>query len=247
MLAVVGLLVVQLVVASPEEDVEGLRRSLRAFGEGERDAADLRCARGDAASCATILQHMHFEEEEMWAHCAQPVLPTRMERRKRRLRDSSVQEAVGRLRECGFVRISRAVEPAAAQELLVSAYEYVGEEPDALYSLRNAVGEGSRVEFMLPFASPFNESALHASPLFFPVVRALPAPTSRCEAPPGPDALLAAPCCWRRAGEKADGGPQYRHRGRHVPHHQNYRARSTPTLRRAAVARAHGGGHHSGR
>ena len=35
MLAVVGLLVVQLVVASPTEDVEGLRRSLRACGEGE--------------------------------------------------------------------------------------------------------------------------------------------------------------------------------------------------------------------
>ena len=56
---------------------------------------------------------------------------------------------------------------------------------DALYSLRNAVGGGSRIEVMLPFASPFNESALHASPLFFPVVRKLHAACSPLRTPLG--------------------------------------------------------------
>ena len=159
-----------LALAETTDEVDAWRRALDAFKEREMEVTNLRCARGDAASCATIMQHMHFDVQAMWSHCAEPLRLTKPERRRRRLRDSSVQLAVARLRECGFVRISKAVEPSAAQDLMVSIYDYVGRQPDALYSLRSAVGEGSRVEAMLPFYAPFNDSALHAAPLFFPVV-----------------------------------------------------------------------------
>jgi hypothetical protein len=172
-------------LAAATEEVEEWRRALSTLKEQEMDAMDMRCVRGDAESCASILRHMHFETQEMWAYCAEPLQLSKLERRKRRLRDSSVQQAVARLRECGFVRISKAVEPSAAQDLMISIYDYVGKQPDALYSLRNAVGGGSRVEVMLPFASPFNESAFHASPLFFPVVRKLHAACSQLPAPRG--------------------------------------------------------------
>ena len=160
--------------SAANEDVKAMRRAHREFNAAEGSAADLRCVQGDAASCDAILEHHHFDVEEMWSHCADPIPLTKMERRRQRLRDSSMQQALTRLRECGFVRISRAVQPSAAQELLTSIYGYVGEQPDALYSLRNAVGGGSRVEVMLPFAASFNESFLHEAPLFFPVVRHAP-------------------------------------------------------------------------
>jgi hypothetical protein len=172
-------------LATATEEVEEWRRALNTLKEQEMDAMDLRCVRGDAESCATILRHMHFETHEMWAYCAEPLQLSKLERRKRRLRESSIQQALARLRECGFVRISKAVEPSAAQDLMISIYGYVGEQPDALYSLRNAVGGGSRIEVMLPFASPINESALHASPLFFPVVRKLHAACSPLRTPLG--------------------------------------------------------------
>ena len=158
-------------LATATEEVEEWQRALNTLKEQGMVAMDQRCVRGAAASCASILRHMHFDTQEMWSHCADPLQLSKLERRRQRLRGASVQQAVARLRECGFVRISKAVDPSTAQALMLSIYDYVGKQPDALYSLRNAVGGGSRVEVMLPFASPFNESALHAAPLFFPVVR----------------------------------------------------------------------------
>ena len=235
--------------AAGAEDVEAMRRARREFFAAEGKAADLRCVQGDAASCDAVLEQMHFGVEEMWSHCADPIPLTKMERRRQRLRDSSTQQALTRLRECGFVRISKAVQPAAAQELLASIYGYVGEQPDALYSLRNAVGGGSRVEVMLPFAAPFNVSALHEAPLFFPVVR--PAPARAALRRLGtlrahgrlPFLLAVRMGC---AGEEADGRPSGGDRGRDVPDHQDHRARPAAALRRAALARALRGGHRAG-